>query len=331
MTLDGQSPPKLSVITIGYESASDCRSVILELLRQTIRSQIELILVTPSRAGISEEDLHGFGAWQHLFLPQIQTTGRALAAAVHVARAPFVTYAEEHAYFSENWAERILDAHAKGYDVVGFPVENANPQSLTSWSSLYDEFGPIVAPIKSGETKLLGAHHASYRKQLLLDYGALLVDVLENEAALLLDLRAKGRRFYMAGDAMTSHVNISMLAAYVYTNYLGMRTFAASRAMLGNWSWWKRLVFIGGAPLIPWVRLRRILADIKRTGRQGALLPRILLPLFPALCAGAFGEMLGYAFGSGNCAQRRAHAELQRERFVLKQERGFKKEHVPQS
>jgi hypothetical protein len=107
---------------------------------------------------------------------------------VSVARAPFVTYAEEHSFFSENWAERILDAHGKGYDVVGFPVENANPRSLTSWASLYDEFGQIVAPIKSGETTLLGAHHASYRRQLLLDYGALLVDVLENEAALFLDL-----------------------------------------------------------------------------------------------------------------------------------------------
>jgi hypothetical protein len=72
------SAPKLSVITIGYESADDCRSVILELQRQTIRPRIELILVSPSRAGITEEDLHRFGAWQHVLLPQIQTTGSAL-------------------------------------------------------------------------------------------------------------------------------------------------------------------------------------------------------------------------------------------------------------
>lgn len=66
-----QSAVKLSVITIGYESAADCRSTILDLARQSIREQIELLLVAPSRAGISDEEMSAFGAWQHVALTRI--------------------------------------------------------------------------------------------------------------------------------------------------------------------------------------------------------------------------------------------------------------------
>ena len=66
------------------------------------------------------------------------------------------------------------------------------------------------------------------------------------------------------------------------------------------------------------IRLRRILVDIRRTRRQDELLPRILVPIFLALLAGAWGEMLGYVLGGGDCARRKAPVELQRERFLSK-------------
>lgn len=259
---------------------------------------------------------------------RVSTTARALVAGVDAARARFVTYAEEHGHFSDIWAERIVAAHDKGYHVVGFPVENANPETMTSWAHLFDSFGPIVAPIEPGETNLICAPHASYRKELLLGYGDLLIEALENEAAFFPELLAKGKRFFMAGDALSSHVNISIPSAYLYTSYLAMRVFAASRRRLSNWSWGKRVFFIFGAPLIPWGRLKQILVNLKRTGRQVTLAPKILLLFIPSLAAGALGEMLGYAFGEGNCAQRMANVELQRERFVVQQDRGFKNARV---
>ena len=39
-----------------------------------------------------------------------------------------------------------------------------------------------------------------------------------------------------------------------------------------------------------------------------------------ALAAGGIGEMLGYLFGSGDAAERKAPAELKREDFLAKQD-----------
>jgi hypothetical protein len=310
----------LSVVTIGFESAADCRMVIGELARQTRASELEAILVAPDREGISEDHIESFGAWQWVTVPEIRICGVAMAAGFRLANAPYVTYAEEHTYLNEDWAEQVLAAHEKGYSVVGFVMENANPETLTSWGHLYGQFGPVVAPVESGESDFLAGHHVSYNRRLLLEYGDSLEEMLEDESALFLDLRSKGVRMYVAGEAISSHVNISSLPAFMLMDYLGQRSFAGARAKAGNWSRLKRLAYASAFPLIPLVRLRRILGHIRRSGRQKELLPRILGPIGLALSAGAWGEMLGYLIGPGDAAERKAPAELQRENFLSKQD-----------
>jgi len=311
---------RLSVITIGYESAGDCRMVIEELLRQTIRDAMEIVLVAPNRDGIEDRHIHGCGAWRWVILPDVRACGEAMAAAVRVAKGPIVTYAEEHSYYQEDWAENLIAAHELGYDAVGFAMENANPETLTSWAHLYGQFGPVVAPVASGPSRLLAGHHASYRKDLLLGYGDLMSAMLEDEGALFLDLRDKGIQMFIAGDAVSSHVNISSLTAYTQMDYLGQRSFAAARVKVGKWPPWKRLAFAAGTPLVPLVRMHRILRDIRRTDRQGELMPAILIPIVLALLSGAWGEMLGYLLGGGDCAQRKAPAELQRQNFLARED-----------
>lgn len=298
------------------ESGADCRPVVEDLRGQTARAEIEMVIVASNRDGIPDSALEGFWGHQWIFLPEVRECGTAMAAAVRAARAPFAVYAEEHATFAEDWAARILAAHHVGHDVVGFAVENANPGSLTSWAHLYGQFGPVVAPVASGESDFLGGHHVSYKVATLLDYGELLPAMLEDECALFLDMRRRGAKLYIAGDAVSRHVNISRLSAYMHLDFTGQRSFAATRATVGRWPWWKRLLYAGAAPLLPLVRGRRILRHLRRTERNRELLPQIVLPLSAALAAGACGESLGYLLGAGDSAARKLPIELQRELFL---------------
>ena len=307
--------PKITVVAVG-DAAADCLMVLRSLSRQTARAVLEIIVVAPDHAGLDEGLLDGFAVWQWLPLPPERLVGHAIAAAARVARAPFITYAEEHGYFHERWAERLIAAQEQGYAAVGFAMNNANPETLTSWAHLYGQFGPVVVPVASRPAAFLAGHHTSYRTALLLSYGDLLGDLLVNEEALFLDLRARGERMYLAGDAVSWHVNISSLPAYMRLDFLGQRGFAAMRARVGRWPWWKRAAYAAAMPLVPWVRLRRIIADIYRTGRQDMLLPRILAPMVPALLAGAVGECLGYLAGAGASAALRAPLEFHRDRYL---------------
>jgi hypothetical protein len=103
-------------------------------------------------------------------------------------------------------------------------------------------------------------------------------------------------------------------------DFWGQRSLAAARAAANRWPAWRRLVFAGAAPLFPWVRGGRIVRDLRRSGRR-QLLPWVLFPIAAALVAGACGEAIGYLFGGGNAAFRKAPVELQRDRFVVEGDR----------
>ena len=36
-------------------------------------------------------------------------------------------------------------------------VLTINPATLTSWAALHEQFGPVVAPVRTGESDFLGA------------------------------------------------------------------------------------------------------------------------------------------------------------------------------
>jgi glycosyltransferase involved in cell wall biosynthesis len=70
------------------------------------------------------------------------------------------------------------------------------------------------------------------------------------------------------------------------------RSYARDRA--SSWGWSKRILYIGGAPLIPLVRMIRVLRQLIRSGASRALSlqDKLLAPV--GLIFSAFGEMAGY-------------------------------------
>ena len=103
--------------------------------------------------------------------------------------------------------------------------------------------------------------------------------------------------------------------------FLGGMVFAALRVREKRWSIWRRLLYIGGAPLIPLVRLLRIIKEINRTGRQRKLIPQILPALISGLVPHAMGELIGYAFGLSNVELHYSYYEMTRIRHLTTEDR----------
>ncbi|MGQ0641113.1 MAG: hypothetical protein ACT4P6_10145 [Gemmatimonadaceae bacterium] len=298
-----QSAPLISVVMVTPRSIQTCRRTIGYLRNQSIRQHIEFIVVAPSRAELELEpnELSGFHSWQVVESAHaVSSTGSATAEGVRAARAAAVVYGEEHSYPQPDWARVLVERHREPYAAVGSAMGNANPQTLTSWAHLFGQFGPVVAPVASGPRTWLAGHHTSYKRDVLLSYGERLGEMLDNECALHIDLRQRGHQLFLSGEAVSNHVNISQPKAYFLLDYLGQRGFAATRYRAADWSLLRRLLFVGASPLIPFVRLTRIVRDIRRAGRAPQLLPRVLFIIIPALLCGAVGEAIGYLAGAGS-------------------------------
>lgn len=159
----------------------------------------------------------------------------------------------------------------------------------------------------------LPGRNTSYKRELLLAYGDELDALLELETLLHWDLRARGHQLYLEPAARTLHVNHARLPAFVREHFYVGWLFAASRSR--RWSRAHRLLYAAAAPVVPVVRLRRLVSPIRRSAARWRLLPGVLPPLLLGLAVNTLGEMLGYTLGFASASQRVTEVEFHRERL----------------
>lgn len=300
-----------------------CRTTLRFLRQQTVCEEIELIIVCPCVEELKPdtEEIDPFWGYQFIALDTLASNGTAIAAGIRAAKAPIVVYGEEHSYPTPEWAARLIARHQEPYAAVGYAMGNANPNTLTSWAHLYGQFGAVVEPVTPGPATVLGGHHTSYKRALLLDFGEMLAQMMDNECALHIALRARGHALFLE-NVVSNHVNISQWTSYCLLDYIGQRGFAAARFSAGRWSWSRRLFYAAASPLIPFVRLLRIRGHLIRTGRNKQFAPQIYLQIVPALLCGAWGEALGYLLGEAPTNhQKKIKFELDRYAHITPQDR----------
>ena len=200
---------------------------------------------------------------------------------------------------------------------MAWSLENANPERVTSWAQLLGDFGPAVAPVPAGESDgPLPWHHVSYKREELLARADRLEELLETEALLHEELLAQGRRIYHEGGAASRHLNVSRLRTHLASHYFEGRASGAARAGSQSWSAARRLAYALAFPLVPLVRLKRLLPDVRRvrarSGRRWGLTPRLGL----SLATDALGEAVGFLWGPGRSRQRLLTIELERQRHM---------------
>jgi hypothetical protein len=291
----------------------------LDCLRaQEVRESIEVVVVTQSlgELGAAESDLTGFGRVELVEAGPFGSSGSAIAAGVRAARAPVVAYVEEHAFPEPGWAEALIAAHDGPWSAVGCALLNANPGSAVSWASLFTDFGPWLTRTTGEEVGSLPPHQTSYKLAVLRAYGDELGALLEVESMLHRDLRAKGHRLYFEPTARVRHLNPSLLTSYGRGELQGGRMFGTRRAAAEAWSFRRRLAYIAGSPLIPLVRLRRLLAVLHAYTEPRPHLLAIVPPLLVGLVSHTLGECIAYAAGAGGSAGRRMTFELDRRSHV---------------
>ncbi len=236
----------------------------------------------------------------------------ARVAGVRAARAPIVAFVEDHSFPQPGWAAALIGAHRGPWAAVGPAVGNANPASAMSWANLLIEYAPWLEPATRGSVEHLPGHNSSYKRAILMEYGPALETMLEAETILHWDLRAKGFQLWLEPEAKTLHLNFSGAAASIRLRFHGGRMFAAARAR--QWPIARRLAYSAAAPLIPLVRLRRIVAQAWRRDRTPTPPKRAVPAMLFLLACDAAGEMAGYLMGAGGEAQRAGEFEFHHDR-----------------
>jgi hypothetical protein len=270
---------------------------------------------------LDERQLECFASFKVVEIGPFETLHEPRVAAVRQSSTNIVAYTEDHCFPEPGWAEAMIKAHEGPWAAVGPIIGLANPKLHIAWVSYFMQYGAWVDASNAvgGVSTDIAGHNSSYKRDVMLDYGDDLDQIMIFESVLHEDLRDRGHKLYVETSARAYHVFITLLKPFCFEHYLIGRLLASTRGQ--RWSLGRRLVYFFGSPLIPLVRFIRIMAMIRRHGWQKDLLPGILPSLTMGLLSSAFGEMTGYALGVGRAAEDSVDLDINRWRYITEAEK----------
>jgi glycosyl transferase family 2 len=306
----GGHSPRLSVVLVAGSQRRRAQRVLDALAAQTVADAIQVVIVDLvdrlPRLDVAASLRHVYAS-----RPDIHRWGIARAAGVRLATAEVIGFIEDHCFPESDWAEMLLDAYRGPWAAVGYAFTNANPRTYISRASLVARYGQFMHPARPGPAPLVSGNNVSYRRELLLSFGADLDALLTIDFNLQEILGKRGLPLLVEGRARAAHQNFSNYVRDTITGHWYCRLLAARRAETQSWSLTRRLVHGVGAPLgSPAIRLARLLLSLRGRrplwGHAAAAVPLTV----GWYLTDALGESLGYLFGAGEAESQALRWEL---------------------
>jgi hypothetical protein len=309
------SAPSLSVIcTVGPRRGRVTRAV-RAISAQTAAKEIELILVDTRPGDFPLQLAQGVRA---TVVPtrSISTLGQARATGLATARGEAVAFVTDHTRPEPGWATALISAYHEGpWAAVGYSFRNANPNTYGSRAAMRADFAPWLETTRSSEVKHLAPVDISYRRSVLIDLGAdRIEELLTAEPLLLEQLRGRGLRFAVIGDARVSHACLRTMRQNAMSSFDYCQMLAGIQLRREHWRIGRRLAHaLASALVAPATRTARTIQALAGKIPRRAVVISLPGILYQHLLGG-LGQGWGYLAGDGQAAKRFLKWQLAAER-----------------
>ena len=288
---------RLSVVLAARTGLSELRPVLGNLRRQTIASEIELIVVA-SRSAVTAEEIATLGGFRSVRLVEIDRVvnrGRAAAHGILEAGTPFVALHENHVFPSVDTMERLIEGRddPAGQDAAVAPcMRAANPETRRSLAMFLVAYGHVAAPGDAEPRAALPFHHAAYRTDTLQAFGHRLPELMADESNLQHALLAQGLTLSVHPSAVSWHINEARWWRSFKDPFIFGMKFGAART--SEWGLPRRLVYALAWPFVAALRLRDLLRLARHATDTRDRIPWLAPMLSLSATAGGLGEVWGY-------------------------------------
>jgi hypothetical protein len=291
------------ICTVGPRQGRAAR-VIRALSAQTAAGELELILVDVA-PGEDPLPIPREISSKVIPAPPGSTLGEARAAGLVSAQAEVVAFLADHCYPEPGWAGALISAYRDGpWDAVGYAFSNANPDTYGSRAAALADFAPWLVSTSSREVDYLPPNDVSYRLSALIELGSEIEELLTAEPLLLEELRARGRRLAVSGDAEVSHACLQTVRANARASFDYCRALAGIQLRRERWRLGRRIAQALAAALV--VPLLRTVGCVSALAGRFSL--RVVLLNLPGIFAehllAGLGQAWGYLAGGGQAADR---------------------------
>src|SRR5437588_42225 len=315
-------PTSLSALLMLPYSFERLRNTLASLRAQTIREQIEVILVHGPEGApeVDTAQFREFHSFRALEMRNDFHLAEGFAAGFAAATAPVFTYVEDHVTLNPEWAEAIVEAHRGPWVAVAPAMENANdPRSTIARAEFLLAFVWWYGEDRQRQISSGPGHNTTYKRSALEPFRSRLIELYASERNLCYLLEANGGKMVIEPRAVTRHVNISKLRWATAHAYYGGKVFGGQRgSTMGPLEKVARTLIAPAIPLWQLTRIIKTLRSHRKTSEIGLLsaLPFLIVELI----LHAVGEVAGYWGDSQAATKPYRRLEVDRLRCVVERD-----------
>ena len=293
--------PELSVILV-TDTYARVDFAIESWRRQTVADRVELVLVTTGAEDLRSHTngIVGFQSIQVVQTASIDSLSPARGLGVRHATAPFVFIAETHAYPDADLAATVVKALSGPWSVVVPGFRNANPETGLSRAGFLSDYGAWLQGLPPGKIERTPSYNAAFRRSVLLEFGDRLEHAMTFGDELFLGLKARGHQAYFDPAVAIRHVNLCRLGPWIHERFLAGVLIGGYRS--ARWSWFRRIAYAAGSPLIALVILSRMQGGVREAARKEPRPALTTMAIVLGALVKAAGEFRGYLAGTGSSA-----------------------------
>jgi GT2 family glycosyltransferase len=295
---DTATAPRLSVVIASVNGPDYLEACLEALGRQRGGIDAEVVVADCCGPAVAERiartyphvRLHSFA--ERLTVPQLR------AFAINASRGDVVVMTEDHCVPTEDWYQRILEAHERlPHLAIGGTIDNAATERLVDWAVFLCEYSEFVSPMRAGVVAALPGPNVSYKRAAIpLMQG--LLDEGHWENVLHGRLQERGFPLYLEPSIRVLHRKFFGLGEFLSQRYHYGRGFAGVRVQGAPAA--KKAVFAAGAAALPPLILSRIARRLFGRARHRVIYLKSLPLLVLFTLSWTLGEMVGYVSGPGD-------------------------------
>lgn len=290
---------KLSVIVVSFNISTLLERCLTALIQQILQDQVEVLVVRDWQThpdGLEPlQDQFSNVVW--INASQGATVPRMRYIGIQQSQGEIIAFLEDDCVASPIWCASIINAHRLPYIAIGGAVEPSAYKKGLDWGVYFCEYVRFMQPFQD-EVQSLPGNNVSYKRTALEPF-------LEDKSAtagfydvfIHQSLQQSGHILRAETDLVVHNINSWTLSHLMNVPFHHGRSFAGMR--FADQAQWKRWLFAGIVPFLPWLQLSRIARQVFTRQRYRLRLIRTLPEIFVFLTSWSIGELIGYVFGSG--------------------------------
>ena len=282
-----------TVIIPSYNQKHVIFDALESVLRQKTDFDYEIIVVESTGDDTAERVRQRYPTVKVIELRQRAYPGAARNEAIRAARGRYLAFTDTDCVVDENWLQRLVDSHRRGYKVVGGMVRNGTPKSIAGTVDYLLEFNDLIKPYETTDNTHFGTCNLSIEKEVFANHGMFIDQVKGSDSLYCRRIKEKGEELFHQPQAVIWHRNRTDWKKILKNQYELGYGAAINRHKYNL----KGKVFVKYPILIPLLPFVRIAAIGNRLLRSSARDFVKFVLLLPFVFYGLFRYTMGFIRG----------------------------------